>query len=273
MAPASQAKRISAPVFIACKVSDVALRSSAASGSKRPSAARSSIWPPAMPPRPDARASSRTSAMRTRGSAETSSRAMHVEGEGQQRVAGQDRGRLVERLVHGRLAAAQSRHCPSPAGRHAPANSSARIPARRRPAARGRAARRTVPRSRPPETAAAACRRRARHSASLRAGAPAAPFRRAAVCAVSSRSSSASVSAAVAVSRAEKVGSAISRMSRRSSDRATSASMRRSCENADAWVKLAGDLSPRLAAPRLSAYAFARCRVWRGRCGWRFTSC
>ena len=74
---------------------------------KRPSAARSSIWPPTMPPRPAARASPVTSAMRTAASGCVFGARQHVEGEGEQAVAGQDRGRLVEGLVRGRPAAAQ----------------------------------------------------------------------------------------------------------------------------------------------------------------------
>ena len=60
-----------------------------------------------MPPRPAARASPVTSAIRTAGIGMGLGPAQHVEGEGEQTVAGQDRGRLVEFLVRGRPAAAQ----------------------------------------------------------------------------------------------------------------------------------------------------------------------
>ena len=106
MAPARQAKRSSAPVFIACKVT-MSLSPSGFAPAKRPSAARSSICPPAMPPRPAARASSSTSVARTPASGCTSGPRHQIEGEGEQAVAGQDRGRLVEGLVRGGAAAAQ----------------------------------------------------------------------------------------------------------------------------------------------------------------------
>ena len=56
---------------------------------------------------PDARASAPTSSMRTAGSGWVSRPRQDVEGEGQQPVAGEDGGRLVEFLVRGRLAAPQ----------------------------------------------------------------------------------------------------------------------------------------------------------------------
>src|ERR1700680_3189144 len=76
MPPASQAKTNGTPLFIACNVrTSFSLNSSAARFcTKRPSAARSCIWPPAMPPTPEARASAMTSAMRTLGSAWVSGR-------------------------------------------------------------------------------------------------------------------------------------------------------------------------------------------------------
>ena len=75
--------------------------------SKRPSAARSSICPPTMPPSPAARASAATSSTRTAGSGCVSRARQNVEGKRQQAVAGEDRGRLVEFLVRGRLPAPQ----------------------------------------------------------------------------------------------------------------------------------------------------------------------
>ena len=60
-----------------------------------------------MPPRPAARASPVTSAIRTAASGWVSGPRQHVEGEREQAVAGEDRGRLVEFLVRGRPAAAQ----------------------------------------------------------------------------------------------------------------------------------------------------------------------
>ena len=75
--------------------------------SKRPSAARSSICPPTMPPRPAARASARRDSMRTAGSGWVSRARQDVEGEGQQAIAGEDGGRFVEFLVRRRLPAPQ----------------------------------------------------------------------------------------------------------------------------------------------------------------------
>ena len=63
-------------------------------------AARSSIWPPAMPPAPAARASESDIEI-------ASSVGEDVEGQRQQRVAGEDRRRLVEGLVDRRPAAAE----------------------------------------------------------------------------------------------------------------------------------------------------------------------
>ena len=60
-----------------------------------------------MPPRPEARASASTRSARIRASGCRSRSASDLEGERLQRVADQDRGRLVVGLVHGRLAAAQ----------------------------------------------------------------------------------------------------------------------------------------------------------------------
>ena len=108
MPPAWQAKRSSAPVFMACNIrTSLSPSSAAAVRAKRPSAARSSIWPPAMPPRPEARASALTSSMRTRRIGMGLRPRQDVEGEGEQAVAGEDGGRLVEFPVRGRLAAPQ----------------------------------------------------------------------------------------------------------------------------------------------------------------------
>ena len=105
-----------------------------------------------------------------------------VEGERQQPVAGEDRGRLVELPCARSAGRGADRHCPSRAGRHARANSSARIRARRPPSRRARAGRRTAPRSRPPGTAAAACRRRGSHGASRPSAASGARAPRRAAC-------------------------------------------------------------------------------------------
>ena len=60
-----------------------------------------------MPPMPAARASARTSAARRSARERRRLVGDDVEGKRQQAVAGKDGGRLVEGLVHGRLAAAQ----------------------------------------------------------------------------------------------------------------------------------------------------------------------
>ena len=103
MAPAMQPKRNSAPVFICCSRAT----STGSRSPNRPSPARSSIWPPTMPPMPDARASARVSNSRTVGSRVDFVAGDDVEGERQQPVAGQDRGGVVGLLVQGRPAAAQ----------------------------------------------------------------------------------------------------------------------------------------------------------------------
>ena len=61
IAPARQPKRRSAPVFMACRPLTSCSPSLGGDASKRPSAARSSICPPTMPPSPAARASAETS--------------------------------------------------------------------------------------------------------------------------------------------------------------------------------------------------------------------
>ena len=99
----------------------------------------------------------------------------HLERAGLQRVAGQDRGRLVERLVGASVCPAAGRRRPSPAGRRAPANRRAASPPRRRPARRRSRRPRTARRSPSPGRPAAACRRPAWHSASPRPGAPPRP--------------------------------------------------------------------------------------------------
>ena len=158
-----------------------------------------------MPPMPAARASSSTSAMRTAAIGMHLGARQNVEREGQQRVAGEDRGRLVVGLVRGRLAAAQvvivhrrqvvvHQRIAVHAFERGSRRAAALLPVRRR----------TARRSRPPETAAAACRRRARRSASPsssrggRAISPGSAVRR------QQRSSSASVSAATARDAAGK---------------------------------------------------------------------
>ena len=102
IAPASQENAISAPVFIRCN------RVMAPMSSGCRSAIRSIIWPPTMPAPPAAlgqRDDQLACAPRRRHGVSGSSQ--HLEGHRQQAVAGQDRGRLVESLVAGRLAAAQ----------------------------------------------------------------------------------------------------------------------------------------------------------------------
>ena len=121
------ARRSSSPA--SARISDSSSESSPRA--KRPSAARSSIWPPTMPEAPAARARAATSAMRIVGLG-VDPRAITSNAERQQGVARQDGGRLVEGLVHGRSAAAQCRHRPSRADRHAPANSNAGARARSR---------------------------------------------------------------------------------------------------------------------------------------------
>ena len=101
IAPASRQQPIRAPVF-SCWSRVTAARSSAASA-----AARSIIWPPAMPAGPGRAgqlgdqlgADERILVGRLVGE--------DLEGQGVERVAGEDRGRFVEGAVQGRLAAAQ----------------------------------------------------------------------------------------------------------------------------------------------------------------------
>ena len=75
IAPAVQQNFRIAPVFIACSVSTSFSPCGVSFLPKRPSAARSSIWPPTMPPRPAARARPVTSAIRTSASGWVSGRA------------------------------------------------------------------------------------------------------------------------------------------------------------------------------------------------------
>ena len=70
-----------------------------------PSASMSIIWPPAMPRAPEAAPSAATSSQRACGSEWVSGSASTSKARGLQRVAGEDRGRLVEGAVRGGLAA------------------------------------------------------------------------------------------------------------------------------------------------------------------------
>ena len=101
MHAASTAYSINAPVLSCCR------RLIAPRSSVSPSATRSSICPPAMPCGPEARASSSTSSARTNGSSWVAGSLEDFEREVVEAVAGEDRGRFVERLVDGRLAAAK----------------------------------------------------------------------------------------------------------------------------------------------------------------------
>ena len=102
MAPASQEKAISAPVLRRCRRVIAPMSRSGCF-----SATRSIIWPPTMPLHP--------AAMRQRGDQFAPHRGIamgvglrqHLEGQGQETVARQHRGRLVEGLVAGRTAAPQ----------------------------------------------------------------------------------------------------------------------------------------------------------------------
>jgi hypothetical protein len=102
MAPMRTAARIRAPVFIACNCA------TARSVRKLVSPSMSRICPPTMPPAPAPAASSAT--RRTRiGRIGVGGVVGQRDGErvGQQRVAGEDGGRVVVGLVHGGLAATQ----------------------------------------------------------------------------------------------------------------------------------------------------------------------
>ena len=102
MAPASQAKRISAPVFIACSVMmPASSRPACCLGLEVERLAAGHAAAPAARARPAPARPRRAGSDRSRAIGDD------VEGQRQQRVAGQDGGRLVEGLVHGRLAAAQ----------------------------------------------------------------------------------------------------------------------------------------------------------------------
>ena len=102
IAPASTAQAISAPVFIACSRVTVARSKLRVLG----------LQVHHLPARHARRArrarrGSAISSTRTNGSAMRRRIGQHLERQRVQAIAGQDRGRLVERLVHGRLAAAQ----------------------------------------------------------------------------------------------------------------------------------------------------------------------
>ena len=83
--------------------------------------------------RPPALASACTRSARTAPSGWVAGIGQHLERHGQQAVAGEDRGRLVELLVHGRRGRGGGRCRPSPADRHAPgcSNAASRSPPRR----------------------------------------------------------------------------------------------------------------------------------------------
>ena len=172
------------------------------SRSGRCSAMRSIIWPPTMPWLPAACASAATSSQRTPGSPWVSGCGQHLEGERQQRVARQNGGGVVERLVARSAGRAEDRCCPSPAGRHAPANRHA--PARSPPPTCSalRAPTREELRARQHEERPQALARRERGIAHrLEARAPRARPARAI-----SRSRVASVSAAASASAVREVG-------------------------------------------------------------------
>ena len=106
MAPARQAKRSSAPVFIACKVSDVVL-------SLRPLAAEAAFGGEVEQLPADHAAETGSAGEFEHQFAADIGVGMdvrpgeNIEGHGQQRIAGQNGGGFVEGLVHGRPAAAQ----------------------------------------------------------------------------------------------------------------------------------------------------------------------
>ena len=131
-----------------------------------------------MPPSPAARASAETSFEPDLGIGMGLRAGENVEREGQQPVAGQDGGRLVERLVRGRAAAPQ---VVVVHGRQVVVRERIAMHAferRRRHQRMLARARRTARRIPPPGTGASACRRRGSHSAWPRAAAPAARARR-----------------------------------------------------------------------------------------------
>ena len=143
---------------------------------KRPSAARSSIWPPTMPPSPEARASALTSSMRTAGSGWVCVRDRMSKAKVKQAVAGEDRGRLVECLVRGRLAAPQ---VVIVHGRQVVVHQRVAMHAFERRAGHQRLRPRNFEQGRaipPPGMAGTACRRRGSNSAWLRSGGPAGQF-------------------------------------------------------------------------------------------------
>ena len=183
MAPATQAEAQDRAGLHRLQPQDVRLDCAPRRSSpKRPSAARSSIWPPTMPPMPAARASPSTSAIRTAASGCVFGRPRMSKAKrqaGRRRRGWRSPRRTPCARSDGRAA---DRRRPSPADRRAPVNSSARIRSRRRPSARARVGRRTVPRSRPSGTVAAACRRRGWHGAWPRSAGADARFRRPRAC-------------------------------------------------------------------------------------------
>src|ERR1700732_3251696 len=99
-----QPKRNSAPVFICCSRAT----STGSRSPNRPPPARSSIWPPAMPPNSQARARARARQQKAYGWVLVDLVAGDdVEGERQQPIAGQDRSGVIGLLVQGGPAAAQ----------------------------------------------------------------------------------------------------------------------------------------------------------------------
>ena len=194
IAPASQAKRISAPVFMAWS-----RMMPASSGRRTASASRSSIWPPAMPPAPAARASASTSASPPLGRHRVASSArMSKASVSRRRRQGwrSPRRRPCARSA-GRGA---DRRRPWPAGRHGSANSNARI--RAPPPTRNAAspsARKQRGAFHDQEGTQALAAVRARRGASRPSGVPAARSRRKRRV-VEQRSSSASSAAARATS-------------------------------------------------------------------------
>ena len=167
IAPASRQKPIRAPVFN-CWSRVTAARSSASSA-----AARSIIWPPAIPAGPAARASSRDQLGPDEGILVGRLVGEDLEGQSVERVAGEDRGRLVDRPCAGSACRGEDRHRPSPADRRGSANRRGCTRPRRRPGRRARGRRvEQGGRRRRRARAAASCRRRSPHSASLRRARP-----------------------------------------------------------------------------------------------------
>ena len=107
IAPARQAKRINAPVFIACRVAiSFSVKERFCSEAAFGGEIELSVRPPFRPGRTRGQARD-TSATRTFASAWTSSGAMTSKARRQQRVADENGGRFIERLVDRRPPAAQ----------------------------------------------------------------------------------------------------------------------------------------------------------------------